>query len=95
MLAKLLLPYRVQVEAVWAGRRASSRADGPEVALVDIPTVAARLSCSRGHVYNLIARGELDRRDIGTRGAGRPKTRVVSTSVDAYIARGQRLPVKG
>jgi excisionase family DNA binding protein len=88
-LTPLLLPYREQFEAAWAGRNNPAWAK-PNVApdLLDVPTVAARLSCSKKHVYNLISAGELARRDISLR--GRAKTRVPAASVDDYIRRGMR-----
>ncbi|WP_418063936.1 helix-turn-helix domain-containing protein [Pimelobacter simplex] len=52
-------------------------------------TEAARvLSCSRGHVYNLIAAGELSAVDIGIE--GRSKTRVFANELEAYIQRKRR-----
>jgi excisionase family DNA binding protein len=52
------------------------------VKLLSIEDVAERLSCSRGHVYNLIARGQLDRYNIAIKGS---KARVSEESVDRYI----------
>lgn len=54
-------------------------------ALLSIPEVAARLRCSRGHVYNLIAAGALRAVDITVRPKSRSKTRVLETDLDAYI----------
>ncbi|WP_418059930.1 helix-turn-helix domain-containing protein [Pimelobacter simplex] len=52
-------------------------------------TEAARvLSCSRGHVYNLIAAGELSVVDIGIE--GRPKTRVLEGELKGYVERRTR-----
>lgn len=45
-----------------------------------------RIGCGRGHVYNLIAAGHLDRYDISLV-SHRTKTRVLDTDVDAYIER--------
>ena len=59
--------------------------------LLSVTRVAAQLSCSRGHVYNLIATGELGEVvDIATPGAGRSKTRLYPAAVDAFIKRRSR-----
>jgi hypothetical protein len=42
------------------------------------------------HVYRLIAAGELQTVDIATPGAGRPKTRIRSDDLAAYIERNTR-----
>lgn len=53
-----------------------------------IPEVADLLCCCREHVYNLIARGDLDVVDIGIR--GRAKSRVPDDSLARYIAARRR-----
>lgn len=53
--------------------------------LLRIPQVADVLGCSRGHVYNLIAAGQLDTVDIAPPGNA-SKTRVPESSVTAYVA---------
>jgi excisionase family DNA binding protein len=57
------------------------------VQLLTIPETAAALSCSRRHVYELIARGEFRPVDIGR---GRSKTRVRSDDLQEYIERRTR-----
>lgn len=44
-----------------------------------------RLRCSENHVYRLIARGMLRAVDIAQPGSRKPKTRVRSDDLDAYI----------
>ncbi|WGY03734.1 helix-turn-helix domain-containing protein [Nocardioides sp. QY071] len=56
--------------------------------LLSVTEAAKVLDCSRGHVYNLIAAGELSAVDIGI--AGRPKTRVLTSELEEYIARKTR-----
>lgn len=46
---------------------------------------AGRLRCSENHVYRLIARGTLRAVDIAQPGSWKPKTRVRSDDLDAYI----------
>ena len=46
---------------------------------------ADRLRCSENHVYRLIARGALRAVDIAQPGSRKPKTRVRSDDLDAYI----------
>ena len=53
--------------------------------LISVTEAARRLGCSRGHVYNLIAAGEIPRHDIGL--TTRSKTRVLDDDLDAYIQR--------
>ena len=55
--------------------------------LLTIPMAAAALSCSRRHVYTLIAGGELRPVDIGH---GRSKTRIRPDDLQAYIERQTR-----
>lgn len=50
--------------------------------LVSIPEAAARLGCSRGHIYNLIAAGKLARHNIALTGS---KIRVSEEDLDRYI----------
>lgn len=56
--------------------------------LLAIPRVAEQLDCSRGHVYGLIAAGELSATNIGT--GTRSKTRVPAGDVEALIERRTR-----
>jgi excisionase family DNA binding protein len=58
------------------------------VKVLSITEAAHVLSCSRGHVYNLIAAGELRVVDIGI--DGRSKSRVYPEDLDAYIERHTR-----
>ncbi|MCU1616788.1 MAG: hypothetical protein JWO98_4328 [Frankiales bacterium] len=93
-LAPVLLPYRVQLEAAWAGRKPNTRRaratrTGVQPTLLDLDTAAARLSCSRATVYELIAKGELVRRVVGKRG-----TRVTASSLQEYISRDQYRGIK-
>lgn len=57
----------------------------PDERLNSIPETAARLRCSREHVYQLIASGALESCDIATPGAGRSKTRVSDEHIAAFI----------
>lgn len=50
---------------------------------LSVPHVAEVLDCSRGHVYDLIAKGYLKTVDIGL--GTRPKTRITAESLDTYI----------
>lgn len=50
-----------------------------------IPAAAAQLGCSRSHVYDLIARGELRTVNISAR--GRSKTRVRADDIAEFIER--------
>lgn len=59
-------------------------ADSP-TQLLSITTVAGQLSCSRGHVYNLIAERALPAVEIKTPGSKRPKTRVRAADLEAFI----------
>ena len=52
--------------------------------LLSIPETAERLSCSRGHVYDLIGAGLLTAVDISARGE-RTKIRLSDEDVDRYI----------
>lgn len=52
--------------------------------LMSITKAAERLDCSRGHVYNLIAAGQLRAVEIKISGP-RPKTRVRSEDLEAFI----------
>lgn len=51
--------------------------------LLSVPDAAERIRCSRGHIYNLIAIGKLDRHNIAIKGS---KVRVSEESVERYIA---------
>lgn len=52
--------------------------------LISVPEAAARIGCSRSHIYNLIAAEKLARYDISLR--GRSKVRLSDVDVDRYIA---------
>lgn len=54
----------------------------PRRQLLTVKEVAAELACSRDHVYDLIARGDLPAIDIG---AGRALTRLRPDDVDDYL----------
>ncbi|SNR32713.1 helix-turn-helix transcriptional regulator [Blastococcus mobilis] len=60
--------------------------------LLTIPQAAARLGCSRPHVYDLIAAGKLRRYNISAK-PGSTKTRVSDEDIDAYI-KSIEMPVK-
>jgi excisionase family DNA binding protein len=51
-----------------------------------------RLRCSEKHVYRLIARGLLRAVDIAQPGSRKPKTRIRSDDLDAYIDASTRAP---
>jgi excisionase family DNA binding protein len=53
------------------------------VQLMSVTDAASVLSCSRGHVINLVAKGHLRAVDIGI---GRSKTRIYPEDLNAYIA---------
>ena len=53
--------------------------------LMSVAAVAEQLDCSPGHVYNLIAVGKLAAVEIKATGT-RPKTRVLASEVEAFIA---------
>jgi excisionase family DNA binding protein len=55
--------------------------------LLTIPEAAAALRCSKRHVYDLVARGELRPVDIGN---GRSKTRIRPDDLAAYVDRHTR-----
>ena len=57
--------------------------DSPRVFKID--EAATRLGCSRSHVYDLIAAGELRTVNISAR--GRSKTRIRSDDLADYIER--------
>lgn len=56
--------------------------------LVRVSEAAKVLDCSRDHVYDLIARGQLESIDIG--GKGRSLTRIRLAELDAYLERNTR-----
>lgn len=58
--------------------------------LLTIPEAAARLGVSRGHIYNLVAAGQLDRYNVALKGS---KIRISDESVDRYIAQAAQ-PVR-
>jgi excisionase family DNA binding protein len=55
--------------------------------LLSVAEAAERLSCSRGHVLNLVARKELRGVEIGI---GRAKTRVYEADLETFIAERTR-----
>lgn len=52
--------------------------------LLSIPSAAARLDCSRAHIYRLIAAGKLRAVEIKAEGK-RPKTRVRAEDLEEFI----------
>jgi excisionase family DNA binding protein len=58
--------------------------------LLSVPEAAARLACSRTHIYRLIAAGELRSVEIKASGT-RPKTRVREEDLEAYIDQHTRV----
>ncbi len=52
--------------------------------LLSVVEVAERLSCSRGHVLNLVATGGLRAVDLRAKGS-RPKTRIRESDLEAWI----------
>lgn len=62
----------------------------PPVQLHSIPAAAERLGCSDMHVYRLIASGELRAVDVRQPGSRKPKTRIRSDDIDAYIEQRTR-----
>ncbi|KQS66240.1 AlpA family transcriptional regulator [Modestobacter sp. Leaf380] len=54
--------------------------------LLTVPQTAELLACSRWHVYAMISAGKLKTRPIGL--GARPITRVLRSSVDAFIRNG-------
>lgn len=57
--------------------------------LLSVTSAAELLDCSRGHIYGLIAAGELAAVDIRARGT-RPKTRVLATEIADLVDRRAR-----
>ena len=57
--------------------------------LLTLPEAAKRIGCSRSHIYNLIALGQLRPFDISAV-SHRTKTRVSDEDVTAYIERCAR-----
>lgn len=63
----------------------------PPPKLMSVAEAAALIGCSRGHIYNLAAAGELGQIvDIATPGARRTKSRLYPEAVAAYIGRASR-----
>jgi excisionase family DNA binding protein len=54
--------------------------------LLTFPQAAARLACSRTHVYRLVAAGKLRCVEIKASGT-RPKGRVIESDLEDYITR--------
>lgn len=59
--------------------------------LISVPQAAAKIGCSRSHIYNLIAAGKLRRYDIALRGT---KVRLSEEDVDRFIEEAEQ-PVGG
>lgn len=59
--------------------------------LISVPEAAARLSCSRAHVYDLISAGLIKRHNISLKGS---KTRVSEADLDRYIRQSEQ-PIGG
>lgn len=57
--------------------------------LLSVTQVAEQLSCSRGHVYGLIAAKAFKTVEIKAKGT-RPKTRLLADEVEAFIERSTR-----
>lgn len=55
--------------------------------LLSVAEAAERLSCSRGHVLNLVSRKKLRGVEIGI---GRAKTRIYESDLEAFIAEQTR-----
>lgn len=53
--------------------------------LLRVPEVAARLGCSRTHIYELIAEGALDSVNIASESARRPQTRIREADLVNFI----------
>jgi excisionase family DNA binding protein len=53
--------------------------------LLSITAASLRLDCSRGHVYNLIAAGQLRAVEIKPSTSSRSKTRVREEDLEAFI----------
>jgi excisionase family DNA binding protein len=62
-----------------------SRSALRSITLLTSQEVGNRLRCSENHIYRLIASGKLRAVDIAQPGSRRPKTRVRSDDLDAYI----------
>lgn len=58
--------------------------------LLSVTRAAEALDCSRGHVYSLIAAGELRAVEIKTPASTRSKTRVRAEDLDDYIEAATR-----
>lgn len=55
--------------------------------LISVTEAASRLGVSRGHIYNLIAAGQLRRHDVGLK---RSKTRLSNEDVERYIRESEK-----
>lgn len=55
--------------------------------LLPVAEVAARWRCSKNHIYDLIASGDLEAVHLGT---GRAKTRIAASAAAAFIAKQTR-----
>ena len=73
-------------------RSLCSASPGAPLALLTPAEVAERIRASEAHVYRLIGDGELRTVDIAQPGSRRPKTRVRSDDLDAYIEKCTRDP---
>lgn len=61
-------------------------------ALLPVSEVAELWRCSRDHVYDLIAAGQLRVVELGR---GRAKTRVPQSAMDEYVRRNSRRATRG
>jgi excisionase family DNA binding protein len=60
--------------------------------LIGVPEAADRLSCSKSHVYDLLAAGLLTRRNISAR--GRSFVRIAEEDLERYMAEAVQPVVK-
>lgn len=63
----------------------SRQPSAASLALYTPSEAADRIRASESHIYRLIAEGELRAVDIAQPGSRKPKTRVRSDDLDAYI----------
>jgi excisionase family DNA binding protein len=60
--------------------------------LLSVTSAAEQLDCSRGHIYGLIAAGQLHAVDIAAKGT-RAKTRVLASEIADLITSRTRLAI--
>ena len=98
VLARLLLPHRDQIEAIWGRHRPKPRfeSNGP-TDLLTLPQAAEILGVkSTSTVYRLISTGDLTAVDIGGKGSTRAKTRIRRDHLQQFIeGRTRRAPERG